>query len=65
MEDRITNVEVRIAFLEKTVEDLDAVVRELGSELVALRRAYEQLRDRAVPSSEPARTLEDDKPPHY
>ncbi len=67
MDERIQDIEVKLAYLEKRMLDLDSVVCELGDVVMALRDELRELRD--VPSDEPqqgtARRLEDDVPPHY
>jgi SlyX protein len=65
-DERLTNAEVKLAFLERTVEDLDSVVLELNREVQMLRREVEQLRGQlaqagAVAAAKP----EDEVPPHY
>jgi len=61
------NIEVKLAYLEKRMLDLDGVVCELGDVVMALRDELRELR--AAPRSEPqqrtGRPLEDDVPPHY
>jgi uncharacterized coiled-coil protein SlyX len=62
-EDRLTDVEIKIAYLEKAHLELDAVVRELAAGLADLRRELERLRAERVP---PRGVDEDDEPPpHY
>jgi len=50
MNERITKLEIRVAFLEKTLDDLDGVVRELGSQLEGLHREIVSVREESVPS---------------
>ena len=57
---RLTELEVRYTFLERTVRDLDDVVLELRTEIQALRRqvcALEEAKNTDLPHNE--------KPPHY
>ena len=66
MDDRITDLEVKLAFLEKHIGELDELFQQLHgtvdrlqSEIVALAEAQ---------ASDPASTerrLIDEKPPHY
>lgn len=66
-------LEVKMAWLENQVSELDAVVRGLGDELVALRREVAELRAASTrrAEGEPADDEGDDealryeKPPHY
>ncbi len=67
MNDRLTNVEEKIAYLEKFVADLDVVVRELHDGLDAARREIGQLRSQLEQPREEdgGDDLEAHKPPHY
>ncbi|MDP2307784.1 MAG: SlyX family protein [Pseudomonadota bacterium] len=63
-------LEMKMAWLENQVSELDAVVRGLGDELLTLRREVAELRAAAVRRSEgePADdegSLNYEKPPHY
>ncbi len=67
MEDRLTRVEEKIAYLEQFLGELDGVVRELHDGLAAVRREVGGLREQIARPAE-----EDDsddpgaqKPPHY
>lgn len=69
MEDRLTRVEEKIAYLEHFVGELDGVVRELHDGLAAVRREVGALRARLETSAEAdgddPDDLEAQKPPHY
>ena len=68
MDDRLTNVEEKIAYLEKFVTELDGVVREMHDTLTAVRREAGELRaqvDRQAPGDDGSDDLEAQKPPHY
>ena len=69
LEPRLTDVEARISFLEDSLTQLDAVVREVADELALLRRSMKELRGRvdAGPETAPAANpdLQYEKPPHY
>lgn len=67
MNDRLTSVEEKIAYLEKFVADLDGVVRELHDGLDAARREIGQLRSQLQQPREDddGDDLETHKPPHY
>jgi uncharacterized coiled-coil protein SlyX len=64
---RIEDLEVRYAYLERLMADLDGVVRETADELAEIKAVVKTLHERAksednaiVPGS-----LEEEKPPHY
>jgi uncharacterized coiled-coil protein SlyX len=68
--DRVTNLEVRLAFLEHTLTQLDDVVRETADENVRLRRMMTELRQRVEQAADPGAAdgttdLEYERPPHY
>lgn len=63
-DERLTDVEIRIAFMERTLETLDGLVREaldglhlLRGEMVGLRREVDVAAARG--------TLEEEVPPHH
>ena len=64
MDKRLTDLEVKVAYLEKAHDELSEVVRELYAQVAALAREVRAGRDAAGPA-EPRPTLEDEKPPHY
>ncbi len=59
-EERLTNIEIKLAYLEKTVLELDTVMRDIGQAVDLLRREVARLRDQ-----ERADKPHSDKPPHY
>lgn len=66
MTERIDDLEVRYAFQEDTLRQLDEVVRQLGDELRALKAEVTELRAQLAETPEGApNKLEDEKPPHY
>ena len=64
MQERITELEVKVAFQEKLIADLDDVIRELREQVDRLERDVRELREQGAGQVEKT-TLEDDKPPHY
>lgn len=62
MEDRVEALEVKVAFQEHTITQLDEVVRQLADELERVRRELTELREEHAASLEPPI---DEKPPHY
>ena len=63
---RIEDLEVRMAFLEKSINDLDQVIQELAVQLDQTRNTVRQLREQV--QSDPL-TIRgdplDEVPPHY
>lgn len=60
MEERLVDLEVRIAFLERHLEELDAVVRAIRDEVDRMRQDLRDLR-----SEGQAEATAWEKPPHY
>lgn len=63
MDDRLTDLEVRYAYLERTVGELDQVVLELRAEVERLRRELREVREHFA--SGPGAPPDNEKPPHY
>ncbi len=66
-DDRLTMVETKLLYLEKTVHELDGLVYEVSRETASLGNAVRELSRRL---SELARTgapgpLDGERPPHY
>jgi uncharacterized coiled-coil protein SlyX len=61
-EERIVELEIKLAFHEKWVAELDEVVRALRGEVDTLRAEVDKLHEHVRPQSEP---VVDEKPPHY
>jgi SlyX protein len=64
MEDRIVELEIKIAFQDKTLRELDEVVTAYAARLDALTRELEALRQ-GVDGSAEAAEIVDERPPHY
>ncbi|MFM1886789.1 MAG: hypothetical protein RL026_1946 [Pseudomonadota bacterium] len=67
MNDRLENVEVRIAFLEQANSELSDTVYQLRRDLEALRAEFATLAQRweAAQTAPTAYTAEQEKPPHW
>ena len=66
--ERITDLEVRIAFLEKSLGELDEVVREVADQLQSTRSALHELREqvnRGDDGQARPHSLVEERPPHY
>jgi uncharacterized coiled-coil protein SlyX len=62
--ERVEDLEVKLAFQDKLIRELDALVRTFGDRLVAAEREVEALKQ-AVRSPEPALGPANEPPPHY
>jgi uncharacterized coiled-coil protein SlyX len=62
MEDRVTELEIKISHQERLLTDLDEVVRAFASRVEALERALTEMREAvaALPVG-----AADEPPPHY
>jgi len=61
LRERITELEVRVAYQDHTIAALDEVVRNLGTRLAATEAALRELRS-SVTRPEPTIS---ERPPHY
>jgi len=63
---RLEEIEIRYAFQEDLLNQLDEVMKAQANQIDALRRELTTLRDQLKqgPQGE-ANSLEDEKPPHY
>ena len=62
MDERLTTLEIKVAFQEKLLADLDEVIRTMRDEIDALREELQVVAGRLPPPEEP---VVDEKPPHY
>ena len=62
--ERLEDLEVKLAFQDKLIRELDALVRTFGDRLDKAERELKQLRD-AVRSPETALGPANEPPPHY
>jgi SlyX protein len=62
MEERIVELEVRLAYQDKLIADLDEVLRSFVARVEALEREVRDLKATAV---SPLGQHEDETPPHY
>ena len=66
LDQRVTDLEVKSAFSDQLVRDLNDVVRGLNEEVQALRSELVELRAQVAEGEQgEANKLEDEKPPHY
>jgi len=66
-EDRLADIETKLAFQENTIKDLNDAVCHQQKQIDALNETLKQLIDQIKDSSilTPGRNLKDEKPPHY
>ena len=71
-DNRVTDLEIRLAFLEDSLNTLDQVVRDLGDSIDAIRREMSDLREAQIAQAhDGTQTLSNnermlnEKPPHY
>ena len=62
--DPVVELEVRVAYQEKIIEDLDEVVRDFARRVEALERKVEELQERLAEDPAPVGD-QDERPPHY
>lgn len=65
MDARITDLEVRYVYLERTVGELDQVVCELRAEIEKLKRQVKELTHTVRDGDGGDSPTPDEKPPHY
>jgi uncharacterized coiled-coil protein SlyX len=61
MEQRVTELEIKVAYLERTVGELDGLVRVLSEQMDLLRREVARLRASEQRQEPPP----SEQPPHY
>jgi len=64
MEDRLVEREIRVAYQDKSIADLDVVAREFSERTQKLERELAELRA-TVQATAPDVGPHDDEPPHY
>ena len=63
---RLTDLEIKAAYAEDLLDQLNAVIVRQQQEIDALRRLVEELRQQVPPAGQPVfRSLRDELPPHY
>jgi uncharacterized coiled-coil protein SlyX len=64
LSEQIIDIEVKLAYQERLIRDLDALVREFGAKLDTATRELETLKQ-TLRSGELPMGGANDKPPHY
>ncbi len=62
---RIEDLEVRFAFQDETIQQLDSVVQEQAHEIERLRNELSTVREQLKDTLGPEAPLEEQVPPHY
>ena len=62
--EQLIDLEVKLAFQDRLIRDLDTLVREFGTRLDATQRELDQLKQ-SLRSPEPTLGAATEKPPHY
>jgi SlyX protein len=62
--ERLTDLEIKVAYQDKLIADLDALVRAFGTKLDELSRELKQLKE-GVRSPETPVGPANEPPPHY
>jgi SlyX protein len=65
VENRLTELEIKVTYTEDLLEQLDLVVIRQQQQIDALIRELADLRQPAVESGSGTRNLQDDMPPHF
>jgi uncharacterized coiled-coil protein SlyX len=63
-DDRLTDLEIKLAYQDQLIRELDALVRSFGDKLDSTARELETLKQ-SLRSPEVATGPANDKPPHY
>jgi uncharacterized coiled-coil protein SlyX len=63
-DDRLTDLEIKLAYQDQLIRELDALVRSFGDKLDSTVRELEALKQ-SLRSPEVATGPANDKPPHY
>ncbi len=62
--DRIMELEVKVAYQERTIDSLNDVILEMHAQIAAFRREFEVFRDETHAADKPVGPA-DEPPPHY
>ncbi len=68
MDKRITELEIKVAYQEDTIQQLDSVICRQQDQIDALKKQFKQLSDTAKDlsdGSKDSQSIFDDIPPHY
>ena len=66
-QDKLTELEIKLAFQDKNVKELNAVIYEQQKRMDALEKTVKLMKDRmkALVEAESGQGIPDEKPPHY
>ncbi len=63
--DQLLDLEIKLAYQERLIRELDAHVRELGDRLVATERELVEIKETIRTGGELPLGAQTEKPPHY
>jgi len=65
LEERVVELEVKVAYQDRLIADLDAVIRDFTGRVESLTRQLEQVKELALGGGSDDIGPADEKPPHY
>jgi SlyX protein len=65
MEERLEDLEVKVAYQDRLIGELDALVRTFGTKLDEALRELKSVKEGVRTGGEPAMGPAGEKPPHY
>jgi uncharacterized coiled-coil protein SlyX len=65
MEERLEDLEVKVAYQDRLIGELDALVRMFGTKLDEVLRELKSVKEGVRTGGEPALGSPGEKPPHY
>jgi SlyX protein len=65
MEERLEDLEVKVAYQDRLIGELDALVRTFGTKLDEALRELKSVKEGVRTGGEPALGSPSEKPPHY
>lgn len=65
LSEHLVDLEVKLAFQDRLIRDLDALVREFGDRLDKTERALRELKQTVTTGGEVPMGPANEKPPHY
>jgi len=63
--DRVTDLEIKVSFLENTNAEMDQLIRQLFKRVDELANEIKRVEEESTTAQEEAYSLQDERPPHY